>query len=57
MFSTQEFFIQAEIDYRVQRMVADREAAELRRQVRSAGRRDRRKRTRRRPAHQTANAR
>ncbi len=57
MFPTQEPFIQAEIDYRVERMIADRQAAELRRQVRAASRSTRRRRTQRRPANLPLHAR
>ncbi len=57
MFPTQDLFIQAELDYRVQRMIADREAAEQRRVARAAARDRRRERPVRSPHHQTATAR
>jgi hypothetical protein len=57
MFPTQDLFIQAELDYRVQRMIADREAAEQRRAARAAAREHRRERPVRSPRRQTATAR
>lgn len=57
MFPTQDLFIRAELDYRVQRMIADREAAEQRRAARAAAREHRRERPVRSPRRQTATAR
>lgn len=57
MFPIQEPFIQAELDYRVQRMIADRDAAEQRREARAAARSQRCEHPVRHPHHQTATAR
>lgn len=57
MFPTQEPFIQAELDYRVQRMIADRDAAQQRREARAAARSQRSDRSVRHPRQQTATAR
>ncbi len=57
MFPIQDLFIQAELDYRVQRMITDREAAQQRRAARAAARDHRRERPVRSPHHQTATAR
>lgn len=57
MLLNQEEFIQAELDYRVGRMVADRDAAQQRRAARAAARGERRTgRHHRLPRHRTAAA-
>jgi len=38
MFPMQEIYLSAELDYRVERMIADRDAAHLRREARAAAR-------------------
>ncbi|MGI8993156.1 MAG: hypothetical protein ACR2FP_02530 [Nocardioidaceae bacterium] len=57
MFPLNDLFIQAELDYRVERMIADRDAAQQRREARAAARRVHHQRSVRGRRHQTAPAR